>query len=132
MLHALAVFLTRAGERKARLTLDKSEFLVPSTVFLGEEISKEGHKVSASRLQGLYDIRQPESKADLRMLMGMLSFWRDFVPNFATMASSLYDLLKLDARFNWHQLPWTHWRPSNTHCCATSRSHRWTRATRSS
>ena len=77
----------------------------PSKMFVGfEELEFLGHLVSKGRLtpnkdnlMKIIDAKKPQTKKQVRSLLGLMSFYWKFVPDFATSAAPLTDLTKGNA-----------------------------------
>ena len=68
--------------------------------YLGYTISREGVVADPTKLQAIEDWPEPLSVSALRGFLGLSSYYRRFVLNYAALASPLTDLLKKH-RFTW-------------------------------
>ena len=92
--------------RQANLKLKPEKcFLVSSEVlYLGYVVSREG--ISATYVQKVEAARsfpRPTNLTSLRSFLGLVSYYRQFIPNFSTVASPFYALTRKDADFFWGQ-----------------------------
>jgi hypothetical protein len=71
----------------------KCNFGNTNVTFLGFEVSGEGIKPLPDKVQAIIDFPKPTTAEGLRRFMGMLNFYRRFLPNAATQHSPLNDLL---------------------------------------
>ena len=80
-----------------KLKLPKCWFGADQLPFLGHIASREGLKPDPKKIEAVRRLRRPGSKKQVRSLLGLASYYRQFVPGFASMASPLYQLLKKEA-----------------------------------
>ena len=77
----------------------KSVYGARDIEFLGRQLSADGIKPPPRALSAIAECAQPTSKQELRTFLGMINFFRSFVPRFASIASPLYRLLQNDCTF---------------------------------
>jgi hypothetical protein len=89
--------------KKAGLTLKESkcEFCKPELRYLGYVVNRQGLNVDPAKVSAVVDMPQPKGVRDVRRLIGMMSWYRRFVPNFSTMVAPLTNLTKKKTRFTW-------------------------------
>ncbi|KAK3105624.1 hypothetical protein FSP39_002098 [Pinctada imbricata] len=89
--------------KQAGLTLEPSKcnFAVKQLKFLGHIISKNGVEVDPEKTRIVSEFPAPKKQKQVRSFLGMANYYRRFIPNFAKIASPLYDLLKKDKAFQW-------------------------------
>jgi len=81
--------------------IDKCTFCVDSVVFLGFVVNKNGVHVDPEKIKAIQEWPTPQNVGDIRSFHGLTSFYRRFVPNFSSLASPLYELVKNDTPFYW-------------------------------
>jgi hypothetical protein len=88
---------------KAGLTLreSKCEFCQPELRYLGYVVNRQGLNVDPSKVSAVVDMPRPRGVRDVRRIIGMMSWYRRFVPNFLTMVAPLTNLTKKKTRFTW-------------------------------
>jgi len=74
------------------LGLKKSEFAKPEVKFIGHLIGSGQRRVDPEKLDVINNLKEPETKKQLRTIIGIFSFFRDYIPNFAFVAKPLTDL----------------------------------------
>ena len=88
--------------RKAgfKLSGKKCQFASRSVKFLGHVIDKDGIRPQPEKLDIIREWKVPKDEADLRRFLGVCTFWRRFVKDFAHIAVPLHDLLN-KSEFVW-------------------------------
>jgi hypothetical protein len=76
------------------INLEKCEFAVEELDFLGHRLSAAGITLLSGSLQVMYDFPRPHTVKDLQRFLGMVNFYRQFLPKIAQILSPLTNLLK--------------------------------------
>ncbi|XP_063831609.1 uncharacterized protein LOC135080816 [Ostrinia nubilalis] len=89
--------------RKFNLKLqpDKCEFLRKEVTYLGHVITNEGVKPNPDKIKAVTEFPIPESPKDVKSFLGLVSYYRRFIPEFSKIAKPLTSLLKKDEPFIW-------------------------------
>ena len=63
--------------------------------YLGRIVSGDGHKPNPSDIDAVLALkeREPTTVGDVRKIMGLLGYYRRYIPDFSKMAKPIYDLL---------------------------------------
>ncbi|CAJ0596627.1 unnamed protein product [Cylicocyclus nassatus] len=93
--------LTKIEQIGMKLKASKCEFAQKEIKFLGFVLSKEGIRPNPEKTRAIDDYPTPKNPTDIKAFLGMCSFFRRFVHNFAAIASPLTALTKKDAPFIW-------------------------------
>ena len=80
--------------RKAGLTLSikKCSFAQQEVKYLGHIIGSGKHRPDPDRLRVVEEMKVPTTKKQLRQMMGLFSYYRSYVKNFAMIAKPLTDM----------------------------------------
>ena len=95
-----ASFLSRLRQvfdrlRKHKVTLnpEKCKFGLQSVEYVGHTIDETGLTFSTEKLEDVLAIEPPIYSKDLRSFLGLTSYFRDHIQNYAILASPLQDML---------------------------------------
>ena len=77
--------------------------------YLGHVISIQGVSMDPTKVQAVLDWPTPRTVTDVRGFLGLAGYYRRFIHHFATIASSLTDLLRKDG-FVWTEKAWVAFR----------------------
>ena len=100
-LERLKMIFQRLGEAGLKLKPEKCRFFRRSVSFLGHVISDQGIGTDPAKIEQVANWPTPASVQELRTFMGLSSYYRRFVRDFAKLASPLHSLMKKDATFRW-------------------------------
>ncbi|KHJ88923.1 hypothetical protein OESDEN_11272 [Oesophagostomum dentatum] len=84
-----------------KLKASKCEFAKEEITFLGFLLSKDGIRPNPEKTKASDQDPIPTNATEVKSFLGMRSFFRRFIHNFASIASSLIALTKKDAAFTW-------------------------------
>ena len=74
---------------------------MPETSLLGFKISADGVKTDPEKVEAVARFPRPKSLTELRAFIGLISFYRRFIPGFSTITAPLYELFRKDREFRW-------------------------------
>ena len=69
--------------------------------YLGYVISGDGLKPDAAKTNVIANMGVPKSREEVKRFLGMLSYYRRFIPNFSTTAACLFELTKDKVVYTW-------------------------------
>ena len=93
--------LNRICKVELRLKAEKCHFVDTELQFLGHVVGKEGVKPDLEKIQKMVDYPKSQNIKELRGVLGLFSYYRRFIQDFAQIADPLYYLLKKDIEYSW-------------------------------
>ena len=79
----------------------KCSFAQSETKYLGFVISKGSKRPDPAKVKAIKDMRPPKDKSEVRGVLGLAGFYRDFIKDFGGIVKPLNDLLAKDVDFVW-------------------------------
>lgn len=86
--------LDRFRQHKLTVGPDKCFFGFSSISYLGVQVGSDLIRPLSQKISAISELMYPKTKKQMRSFVGMASFYRKFIPNFATISASLTDHLK--------------------------------------
>ncbi|GFX63056.1 retrovirus-related Pol polyprotein from transposon opus [Trichonephila clavipes] len=90
----LRTIFQRLSSYGLKLNISKCVFGVTELIFLGHLIIPDGIKPLPDKVQAVLDYKQPETVGSLRKFLGLLNFYRRFLPKAAEQQYLLSEFLK--------------------------------------
>ena len=84
-LQLLDEVLTRLEKHGIIAKRSKCEFMVPSVEFLGYRVDGEGRHPTDEKIAAIKGALRPKNVAELRSYLGLLNYYRNFIPNLSTL-----------------------------------------------
>lgn len=81
------------------LIIKKCQFLKKEIKYLGYTLSGEGVTISARHTEAIKIFPQPTNAHEVQRFLGLASYFRKFIKNFALTTKPLYNLLKRSEKF---------------------------------
>lgn len=97
----VCIVLERLKDCGLTVNCEKCEFNLEEIEFLGYKINKEGILPCDRNKEAVLKAPHPKDLGQLRSLLGLISYYRNFIPNMASVLAPLYELLKKDVKFLW-------------------------------
>jgi hypothetical protein len=92
----------RLREANLKIQLEKSEFLKKETAYLGHIIKTDGIKPNPGKILCIKNFPMPKTKKEIKSFLGLLGYYRKFVPNFADVTKPLTNCLKKNSKINFN------------------------------
>ncbi len=89
--------------REANLKLKPSKHCLTRdrVPFLGHYVPREGVEVDPMKTAAVQDWSTPRTVKDVQAVLGLASYYRRYIPNFAFVATPLMGLTKKEAKLMW-------------------------------
>ena len=79
----------------------KTTLAFPSIKFLGFEISRAGLQITNDKIRIIQALKPPQDKKSLQKFMGLIQFFKDYVPGFSQKTHFMRLNLKKGAKYEW-------------------------------
>ena len=84
-----------------KLKLEKCSFFKKHIQYLGHLISAEGIQPLPEKLESITKMPAPKNPKEVKQFLGLVGYYRKFVPRFADISRVLTHLTKKDVEFKW-------------------------------
>lgn len=103
MTSRLSIVLKRLMAAGLKLKPSKCKFYQKKVEFLGHVVSKDGIATNPEKISAVVSWPAPTSVTEVRSFLGLCSYYRKFIRNFARVSAPLTNLTKKDVPFKWDQ-----------------------------
>jgi len=100
-LKRLGEILFRLDEAGLKLKTSKCAFFKNEIELLGHKVSNNGIVPLERNVKAITNFPIPKKIKDVRSFIGLTSYYRKYIENFAKIANPLTELTKKDIQFNW-------------------------------
>src|SRR6218665_2774057 len=101
LLERLTQVLARLSAANLKLKPSKCHLLQRRVLFLGHIVSGEGIATDPAKIEAVQRWPTPTKLKEVRAFLGLCTYYRKFVPEFAHVARPLHALTKKDVKFAW-------------------------------
>jgi len=102
-LERLRLILDRLRGAGLKLKPSKCHLLQKTIHFLGHVVSEDGVATDPSKIEAVRDWPEPLNVTEVRAFIGLCSYYRRFVKDFAKIAEPLHKLTGKNSRFQWSE-----------------------------
>lgn len=103
--HVIQV-LQRLQEYGLVINISKCQFAKSEVIYLGHTINKFGCKPPEDRIDAISNYPKPNTIAELRRFLGIINYYRRYIPNCAHMQAPLNGLIKDSKKNDKRPVPW--------------------------
>ena len=93
--------LSRLAEHELYAKASKCELAVTQTDYLGYRLTGDGISPMGQKVEAVRNWKDLANVGDVRSFLGLASYYRKFIPQFARVAGPLHDLTKKDFPWKW-------------------------------
>jgi hypothetical protein len=86
-----------------KLNPKKCCFLQNEVKYLGHKVSEAGVQTDEEKIAAVKTWPRPKNLSELRSFLGLCTYYRRFVPNFASVAGPLHELSRKNQPFEWQE-----------------------------
>ena len=83
------------------IKLEKCKQKVREVGFLGVVIGPEEIKMKKEKVKGVLEQLTPKEVKDIQKFLGLANYYQQFIKDFVMIARPLYDLVKIDQKWDW-------------------------------
>ena len=93
--------LSRLQAHGVQLKKEKCSFMKKSVEYLGHQVDASGIKATPEKIAAVENAPLPQNVQQLRSFLGLLNYYRKFLPNLATIVKPLNELLQKGKKWIW-------------------------------
>jgi len=101
MLQRLTSIPDKLDKGGMKLKLSKCKFFQSEVTYPGHQITENGIRPDPEKLKAIKLLPTPKKTKDIKSFLGLISYYRKFIPNCSKLAYPLNKLLKKDEKFVW-------------------------------
>ena len=84
-----------------KMKREKCDFFKKHIQYLGHLIAEEGFAPPPEKLESIRNIPRPKTPKEVKQFLGLIGYYRKFIPRFSDIARSLTNLTRHEAEFIW-------------------------------
>ena len=97
----LEEIFTRLERFGLKMKREKCDFFKKQIQYLGHLITEEGFTPLPEKLESIRKMPRPKSAKEVKQFLGLIGYYRKFVPRFSDLARSLTNLTRHEVEFVW-------------------------------
>lgn len=98
MMELLKIIADRFKQAGLTINKKKSLFCVKKLKFLGNILSEDGWEIDEDRKKAILNYPEPKSLKETRRLLGMINFFRNYIPNISDILAPISDMTKVSRK----------------------------------
>ena len=102
-LHHLEEIFSRLQHFGLKMKWEKCAFFKQHIQYLGHLISNEGFEPLPEKLESIRKMPAPKLPKEVKQFLGLIGYYRKFIPRFSDLSRPLTRLTRHDAKFEWSE-----------------------------
>ena len=102
-LNQLRAVFKRLQENDVLIKPEKCVFMTEKICYFGFRITDKGLFKTDEIIKAIKESLAPTNVSEVRIFLGLVTFYSKFVPNLATMAAPIYQLTRKNVPFDWNE-----------------------------
>ncbi len=102
-INTLREVLKRLSDHNIRLKPEKCTFLADQVIYMGHMVNSEGLHATTDKIEAVTNAPSPSNVTELKSYLGLINYYRSFLPNLATVLHPLHTLLRKGENWNWSE-----------------------------
>ena len=94
----------RLREANLKLKMEKCSFLKKHIQYLSHIVSGDGTKAVPEKLSSIQSMPCPYTPKEVKQFLGLVGYYRKFIPRYADIARPLNALTRKDTEFEWTEI----------------------------
>ena len=99
----LEATLQRLDDSDIKLKRSKCSFMQDEVEYFAFRVNRNGIHPSPKKVEAILELEDPKNKKELQSWLGIVNYYRKFVPNMSTVVQPLTHLLANDVQWVWSQ-----------------------------
>ncbi|XP_033112014.1 uncharacterized mitochondrial protein AtMg00860-like [Anneissia japonica] len=100
-LNNLDTVLERLNTYNMRVNCEKCEFFKDSVTYWGHDIQSESLQKPLDKISAVVNAPKPEHTQQLRSFLGLINYYRRFLPNLSSVVAPMNELLQGEKVWKW-------------------------------
>lgn len=97
----IEIVLKKIQEAGMTLNISKTTWISTEIHYLGMIVNKDGTCPDPEKVQSIKEYPIPRNLKQLQSFLGMVNFYRTYIPKYSDIARPLHDLTQKDRKFRW-------------------------------
>lgn len=75
--------------------------MADEVVYMGHLVNSQGIRATKDKIESIQKAPSPSNVSELKSYLGLLNYYRTFLPNLSTVLQPLHELLQNDVQWAW-------------------------------